>query len=133
MTMDNSGTIDALLQEDRRYEPSAEFKRQANWNDTSVYDRASRDFEGFWAEIARAHLEWFKPFTQVLEWDAPWVKWFADGELNVSYNCVDRHAMGSRANKPAIVWEGEPGDVRTLTYSDLYREVNACAAALNSG
>jgi acetyl-CoA synthetase len=130
MTMENSGTIDALLQEDRRYDPTDEFKRQANWNDPAVYDRANADFEGFWADIAREHLDWFKPFSQVLEWDAPWVKWFADGELNISYNCVDRHAKGSRAEKPAIIWEGEPGDVRTLTYSDLYREVNACAAAL---
>ncbi|HEX3244764.1 MAG TPA: acetate--CoA ligase [Chloroflexota bacterium] len=130
MTMDNSGTIDALLQEDRRYEPTDEFRRQANWSDPSIYERADADFEGFWAQIARDHLDWFKPFTQVLEWDAPWVKWFADGELNISYNCVDRHAQGSRGEKPAIIWEGEPGDVRTLTYSDLYREVNACAAAL---
>jgi acetyl-CoA synthetase len=130
MTMENSGTIDALLQEDRRYEPTAEFRQQANWNDPAIYDRANEDFEGFWARIARDHLEWFKPFTEVLEWDAPWVKWFADGELNISHNCVDRHAKGGRAQKPAIIWEGEPGDVRTLTYSDLYREVNACAAAL---
>ena len=61
---------------------------------------------------------------------SPWVKWFQDGEINISYNCVDRHARGDRASKPAIIWEGEPGDTRTLTYADLYREVNACAAAL---
>ncbi|MFN0073869.1 MAG: acetate--CoA ligase [Chloroflexota bacterium] len=130
MTMENSGTIDALLQETRRYEPSAAFTAQAHWNDASIYNRADQDFQGFWAQMARENLDWFKPFTQVLEWDAPWVKWFADGELNISYNCVDRHALGARAQKAAIIWEGEPGDVRTLTYADLYREVNACAAAL---
>jgi acetyl-CoA synthetase len=125
----NSGTIEALLQEQRRYAPTAEFAAQANANDPAIYARAEADPEGFWAEQAKS-LDWFKPFNQVLEWNAPWVKWFIGGELNASYNCVDRHLNGPRKNKAAIIWEGEPGDDRVLTYHDLYREVNRAAAAL---
>src|SRR5438105_3956134 len=125
----NSGTIEALLQEQRRYAPSADFAAQANANDPAIYARAEADPEGFWAEQAQS-LDWFKPYNKVLEWSAPWVKWFVGGELNASYNCVDRHLQGPRKNKAAIVWEGEPGDDRVLTYHDLYREVNRAAAAL---
>ncbi len=98
-------------------------------NDPAIYDRARADPEGFWTEAAN-RLDWFKPWDTVLEWDAPWAKWFVGGQLNASYNCVDRHANGARATKPAIVWEGEPGDTRVLTYSDLYDEVNKFAAVL---
>jgi acetyl-CoA synthetase len=123
------GTIEALLQEQRRYPPAAEFVAQANANDPSIYTRAEEDPEGFWAEQAK-NLSWFKPYDKVLEWNAPWVKWFVGGELNASYNCIDRHLAGPRKNKAAIIWEGEPGDDRVLTYHDLYREVNRAAAAL---
>src|SRR5216684_2294231 len=123
-----TGSIDALLQEDRRYPPSGEFKAQANWNDPSVYQRAEADPEAFWAEQAQA-IDWFKSWDKVLEWDAPWAKWFVGGEVNASYNCVDRHLQSWRRNKAAIVFEGEPGDARVLTYRDLYREVNRAAAA----
>jgi acetyl-CoA synthetase len=123
------GGIGALLQEDRRYPPSEEFKAQANWNDPSVYERAEADPDGFWAEQARL-IDWYKPWDRVLEWDAPQAKWFAGAEVNASYNCVDRHVKTWRHNKAAIVFEGEPGDSRVLTYRDLYREVNRCAAAL---
>src|ERR687886_1765624 len=124
-----AGTLSALLQEDRRYPPTEEFKAQANWNDPAIYQRAEADPEAFWAEQARA-IDWFKPWNAVLEWDAPWAKWFVGAELNASYNCVDRHLKSWRRNKAAIVFEGEPGDSRVLTYRDLYREVNQCAAAL---
>src|SRR5712691_3361197 len=124
-----TGSIDALLQEDRRYPPSQEFKAQANWNDPSIYQRAEADPEAFWAEQAKA-IDWFKPWDKVLEWDVPWAKWFVGAEVNASYNCVDRHLKGWRRNKAAIVLEGEPGDARVLTYRDLYREVNRAAAAL---
>jgi acetyl-CoA synthetase len=89
------------------------------------------DPEGFWAEAAR-ELEWIKPWQRVLEWDEPWAKWFVGGELNVCYNCVDRHLATWKRTKAAIIWEGEPGEERTLTYRDLYREVNQAAAALRS-
>jgi acetyl-CoA synthetase len=129
MATDIQGAIDALLQEDRRYEPTAAFKAQANVADPGVYERARNDPEGFWAEKAM-DVDWFKPFHTVLEWDCPWAKWFVGGELNASYNCVDRHLSNWRKNKAAIIWEGEPGDSRVMTYADLYREVNEFADAL---
>ena len=91
----------------------------------------AKDPEGFWAEEAK-HLDWFTPWQKVLEWNAPWVKWFVGGKLNVTYNCVDRHAHSARRNKAAIIWEGEPGDSRVLTYGMLEREVNRFANALKS-
>src|SRR5215216_3368775 len=129
MTTEMQGHIEVLLKEDRVYEPSPEFRAQANVSDPSIYDRARQDPEGFWAEQAR-NIEWMKPFDKVLDWDAPWAKWFVGGQLNASANCVDRHLKTQRRTKPAIIFEGEPGDTRTLTYEDLYREVNAAAAAL---
>jgi acetyl-CoA synthetase len=94
-----------------------------------VYNRSIEDPEGFWAEEARK-LEWFKTWDKVLEWNEPFSKWFVGGELNASYLCVDRHAKGERRNKAAYYWEGEPGDSRTITYADLYREVNKAASML---
>ena len=124
-----STTIDALLQENRRFPPSAEFTANANVRDPSVYQRAHDDPDGFWAEAAN-RLDWFQRWDKVLEWDAPWAKWFVGGKLNASYNAVDRHNKTWRRNKAAIIWEGEPGDSRVLTYGDLYREVNQFAAVL---
>ena len=121
----------ALLDERRTFPPSEEFKRRANWNDSAVYDRAAKDPEGFWAEQAK-NLDWFTPWQRVLEWNAPWAKWFVGGKLNVTYNCVDRHAHSARRNKAAIIWEGEPGDSRVLTFGMLEREVNRFANALKS-
>ena len=108
-----------------------EFRRRANANDPGIYDRALRDPEAFWAEEAKK-LDWFTPWQKVLEWNAPWAKWFVGGKLNVAYNCVDRHAHSARRNKAAIIWEGEPGDSRVLTYGMLEREVNRFANALRS-
>ena len=79
-----------------------------------------------------SELEWSRPWTQVLDWQPPHAKWFVGGQLNASVNCVDRHVRGARRNKAAIIWEGEPGDQRTLTYYDLYREVSQCANVLKS-
>ncbi|GAB0103443.1 acetate--CoA ligase [Nocardia sp. JMUB6875] len=108
------------------YPPSAEFAAAAN-GDASLYDRAAADREGFWAEQAQ-RLHWHQPFTQVLDWDdAPFAKWFADGKLNVAYNCVDRHVLAGRGDQVAIHWEGEPGDSRAITYSDLLAEVSRAA------
>jgi acetyl-CoA synthetase len=123
--------ISALLQEDRRFPPSDAWRREAIANDPGVYARAAADPEAFWAEFAR-ELEWMTPWSRVLEWNAPHAKWFVGGKLNASVNCLDRHIRGPRRNKAAFVWEGEPGDRRTLTYWDLYREVNAFANVLKS-
>src|SRR4051795_11234617 len=123
--------IDALLKEDRRFPPSAEWRRDAVITDPDVYQRADQDPEAFWSGFAR-ELEWTQPWTQVLEWKPPHAKWFVGGQLNASVNCVDRHIRGARRNKAALIWEGEPGDRRTLTYFDLYREVSQFANVLKS-
>src|ERR1043165_1581603 len=120
-----------LLQEDRRFPPSDAFRAAATVNGEDVYARAERDPEAFWAAFAK-ELEWFTPWTQVLEWKAPHAKWFLGGTLNASVNCVDRHVRGPRRNKAALIWEGEPGDRRTLTYFDLNREVSQFANVLKS-
>ena len=120
-----------LLQEDRTFPPSASFRANAHVRDESVYARAERDPEGFWAQFA-SELEWSTPWSTVLEWKPPDAKWFVGGTLNASVNCVDRHARGARRNKAAIIWEGEPGDRRTLTYFDLYRQVSQFANVMKS-
>jgi acetyl-CoA synthetase len=120
-----------LLQEDRTFPPSDVFRAQANVRDEGVYARADADPEAFWARFA-SELEWFTPWTRVLDWEPPHAKWFVGGKLNASVNCVDRHARGPRKNKAALIWEGEPGDRRTLTYFDLYREVSRFANVLKS-
>ncbi|MFE3053004.1 acetate--CoA ligase [Nocardia sp. NPDC059239] len=108
------------------YPPSAEFAAAAN-GDASLYARAQADRDGFWAEQAR-RLHWHQPFTQVLDWDdAPFAKWFADGRLNVAYNCVDRHVLDGHGDRVAIHWEGEPGDSRDITYAELLAEVSRAA------
>jgi acetyl-CoA synthetase len=121
--------IDVLLEETRKFEPPPEFRLTANVSSPEVYDKAERDAEKFWAEQAR-QLEWIKPWSKVLEWKPPHVKWFVGGKINVAANCVDRHIAGPRRNKAALIWEGEPGDKRTLTYWDLYREVSKFANVL---
>jgi len=121
----------ALLKEGRTFPPSEEFRRQANVSDPKIYEEARRDPEGFWAEEAR-RLDWFEPWKKVLEWNAPWAKWFVGGKLNAAYNCVDRHAKGSRRDKTAIIWVGEPGDSRAITFGELAKDVNRFANALKS-
>jgi acetyl-CoA synthetase len=124
-------SLSALLEESRLFPPSEEFRRRANVSDPEIYERAAKDPESFWSEEAK-RLDWFAPWEKVLEWKAPWVKWFSGGKLNVAYNCVDRHAKSARRNKASIIWEGEPGDSRVLTYGMLEREVNRFANALRS-
>ena len=120
-----------LLQEDRSFSPAPQFRANANINDPGVYERAEKDPEGFWASFA-SELEWFKKWDKVLEWKAPHAKWFVGGKINASVNCVDRHVRGARRNKAALIWEGEPGERRTLTYWDLYRQVGQFANILKS-
>jgi acetyl-CoA synthetase len=124
--------IAALLHEDRVFEPSAAFRAHANVKDRAAYDEAERDPEAFWAKFA-SELEWTRKWTRVLDWsNPPHAKWFAGGQLNVSVNCIDRHIRGPRRNKAALIWEGEPGERRTLTYFELYRQVSAFANVLKS-
>ena len=113
------------------FPPPAAFAKKANVRDPEVYEQADRDPEAFWAAFAR-ELEWIRPWDRVLEWEPPHARWFVGGKLNVAVNCVDRHARSARRNKAALVWEGEPGDRRTLTYWDLYRQVSAFANVLKS-
>ena len=131
MAKKQSPEIDDLLREDRTFAPPDGFRAAANVRDEEVYARADRDPEGFWAGFA-SELEWYTPWTQVLDWQPPHARWFTGGTLNVSVNCVDRHIRGPRRNKAAIIWEGEPGDRRTYTYFDLYQEVTRFANVLKS-
>jgi acetyl-CoA synthetase len=131
MSQPVSAEIEALLKEDRSFAPTDEFRSRAAINDPAIYAKAAKDPEAFWASFAR-ELEWIKPFSRVLDWNPPDAKWFADGKLNVSANCVDRHVRTPRRNKAAFIWEGEPGDRRTLTYFDLYRQVCQFANVLKS-
>ncbi len=125
----DSTNFEALLHETRVIEASADFKARALVADSSVYDAAERDPEAFWESFAR-ELEWSAPWSRVLEWTPPFAKWFVDGKINASVNCLDRHVRTARRNKAALIWEGEPGDRRTLTYWDLFREVNRFANVL---
>jgi len=125
-------TLENLSQENRKFPPSAEFAAAANGK-AELYGAATADPEGFWAEQARSYLTWSKDFDQTLDWsDAPLAKWFVGGELNASYNCVDRHVEAGRGDKVAIHWVGEPGDSRDITYSDLFDEVQRAANALQN-
>ena len=121
--------ITALLQEKRKFPPPKAFTKQANVNKASIYREAQKNPARFWERFAK-ELDWFKPWKTVLQWKVPYAKWFVGGKLNVSYNCLDRHIETARRTRAAIIWEGEPGDSRTLTYWDLYREVNRFASAL---
>jgi acetyl-CoA synthetase len=121
--------IDDLLRENRKFAPTDEFRRTALVSDPAIYETAADDPEKFWAEKAN-DLEWFKKWDKVLEWKPPHAQWFLGGQLNVSVNCLDRHVKTWRRNKAAFVWEGEPGDRRTLTYWDLYVEVQKFANVL---
>jgi acetyl-CoA synthetase len=123
-----SDQISTLLSEKRRFPPSPAFSAAANAQ-PDLYARAKADRLGFWEEQARA-LHWDTPWSRVLEWTPPHAQWFVGGRLNVSVNCVDRHLATPRRNKAAIIWEGEPGDRRTITYWELHREVCRAANAL---
>ncbi|MGB3517759.1 MAG: acetate--CoA ligase [Elainellaceae cyanobacterium] len=130
----SESTIESGLQEKRVFYPSAEFSSQAQVKSLDeyqqLYDRAQADPQTFWAELAEQELHWFKPWHTVLDWQPPFAQWFVGGQTNVSYNCLDRHLTTWRRNKAALIWEGEPGDSRTLTYAQLHREVCQFANAL---
>jgi acetyl-CoA synthetase len=125
--------IESLLKEKRVFPPPTDFGRQAHIKSLEeyrrLYDRSVLDPEGFWAEQAES-LAWSKRWERVLEWNAPFAKWFVGGTLNLSENCLDRHVAGGRADKTAILWEGEPGETRALTYAELLGEVKRFAGVL---
>ena len=126
-----SSQIDHLLDESRKFPPSDEFVADTI-DDPALYERAKADREGFWGDQARELLSWSKPFTQVLDWsNPPFAKWFDDGELNVAYNCLDRHVEAGLGDRVAIHWEGEPGDSRSITYAELTEEVKRTANVLS--
>ncbi len=131
MTNPTHPEIDDLLREDRTFAPPPEFRAHAVVRDDNIYADAERDPEAFWAKFA-GELEWSRPWDTVLDWQPPHAKWFVGGKINASVNCLDRHVRGPRRNKAALIWEGEPGDRRTLTYFDLYRQVSTFANVLKS-
>ncbi|MEO8706065.1 MAG: acetyl-coenzyme A synthetase N-terminal domain-containing protein, partial [Kofleriaceae bacterium] len=129
----SSTSIESVLSETRSFPPPAAFSKDARVKSLAeyeaLYEHAARDPEGFWAEVA-SELAWVTPWQKVLEWDEPDAKWFIGGKLNASVSCLDRHAASWRRNKAAIIFEGEPGDSRVLTYGELHREVCKAANAL---
>ena len=129
-------TIESVLNETRMFPPSAEFVKQANISGMDAYNKlcaeAEKDFTGFWGRLAREHVLWHKPFTQVLdESNRPFFKWFQDGQLNASYNCLDRH-LKTQPDKIAIIFEADDGKVTKITYKELYRRVCMMANGLKS-
>ncbi len=120
-------TIESILQEKRLFHPSPEFSQKARIKSLDeyrqLYEKAKADPQTFWAELAEKELHWFQRWDIVLDWQPPFAKWFVNGKINISYNCLDRHLTTWRRNKAALIWEGEPGDSRTLTYAQLHREV----------
>src|SRR3989440_12038054 len=124
-----SETLENLLRETRRFEPPAALAAEANVT-AEAYEQAAADRLGFWSDQAR-RLSWAREWDEVLDWSKPpFAKWFVGGRLNVAYNCLDRHIEAGRGDKVALHWEGEPGDTRTITYSDLHRAVCQAANAL---
>jgi acetyl-CoA synthetase len=128
--MADQATIEALYLEQRSFPPPEEFKKDALVVDTSMYDEADRDYEGFWARQAADLLDWFEDWHTILEWDLPFAKWFVGGKLNVAHNCLDRHVAAGHGDRVAYHWEGEPGDTRTITYAELLDEVSKFANVL---
>jgi len=131
----SSPNLDSMLREDRVFPSPPEFAANAHVESLAGYEelyaRSIADPEGFWANAAR-ELHWFEPWTSVLDWDLPWAKWFVGGKINISYNCLDRHVQNGKRDKTAILWEGEPGEVRKLSYGELLAEVQKFANALKS-
>lgn len=131
----SADTIESVLVEKRLFRPAPAFSKQAHVRSLaqyrSIFNQSVKYPEKFWAKIA-SELHWFRKWKKVLQWNPPFAKWFVGGTLNISYNCLDRHLTGWRKNKAAIIWEGEPGDRRTLTYQQLHREVCRFANVLKS-
>ena len=127
MSEEASGQIDNVMHEDRMFPPSSEFSGKAKIGSLeeyqAIYDRAKDDPESFWDEIGKSELHWFKPYDTVLKGMGTDVEWFVGGQTNMSFNCLDANIEAGHGDRPAIIWEGEPGDTRTLTYAELHRDV----------
>ena len=129
--------IESLMHEERVFAPPADFLKNATVAGMAAYEalcaEAEKDYEGFWARLAREHLEWHKPFSKTLdESQAPFYKWFDDGQLNVSYNCLDRNLTNGNADRTAIIFEADDGSVSKLTYRELHKKVCKFANGLKS-
>ncbi|MDE0939191.1 MAG: AMP-binding protein, partial [Pirellulales bacterium] len=127
MSHDSSGQIDTVMQEERLFPPSPAFAQSAHIGSLEQYEalwnEASADSEAFWGKLAEEELHWFVPYSKILDWKTPLAKWFVGGKTNVSYNCLDVHLNTDKRDKTAILWEGEPGDKRTLSYAELHEQV----------
>jgi acetyl-CoA synthetase len=130
MTEDQPDTIDALMAENRKFPPSKEFLARSLITDRSLYDEAATDDVAFWERQARELVDWSTPWDTALDWQLPYAKWFVGGQLNVAANCLDRHVAAGHGDRVAIHWEGEPGDTRAITYSDLLTEVETFSNVL---
>ncbi len=135
MSQHPTGQVATVMQETRLFPPPTDFARQARIPSLAAYEKlwreAADDLEGFWGRAA-GELHWFQPWKKVLNWQEPFAEWFVGGQTNASYNCLDRHLGTPLADKPALVWEGEPGDSRQWTYAELHREVCKFANVLKS-
>jgi acetyl-CoA synthetase len=133
MADEKSGQIDTVMKEERLFAPPQEFAAKARIGSMEQYDKlwqeAAEDPGGFWGKLA-GELHWFKPYDKVLEWNEPFAQWFPGGQTNVSYNCLDIHLGTPHQHKAALIWEGEPGDCRVITYQMLHREVAKFANVL---
>src|SRR4029079_17986533 len=131
----SSQDLDSLLREARIFPPPPEFSQKAHIKSLEQYEQMYKqsieDPEAFWAGVAK-ELHWFKPWDKVLDWNLPTAKWFVGGKMNLSYNCLDRQVESGRADKTAIIWEGEPGEIRRLTYAELLTEVQRFANGLRA-
>ncbi len=123
--------LEVLLKEEDRFPPPPEFAEQAEFSDPAIYDEAERDFEAWWERWAK-ELDWFEPWQTVLEWNPPWAKWFQEGKLNASHNCLDRHVEDGRGDKVAYHWIGEDGETRDVTYAELLEMTKRFANAMKS-
>jgi acetyl-CoA synthetase len=123
--------LEVLLKTEERFPPPEDFVAQANFSDPAVYDEADKDFEAWWERWAK-ELDWFEPWETVLEWNPPWAKWFKEGKLNVSHNCLDRHVDAGKGDKVAYHWVGEDGTTRDVTYAELLDSTKRFANVLKS-
>ena len=136
MGQQSTGQLDTVMHESRVFPPTPETSARARIKSMAEYqklwDEAAADPPAFWAQLAKEELHWFKPFTQALRWNEPYAEWFADGQTNASYNCLDKHVAAGKGDRVALIWEGEPGDKRQYTYAELLREVCKFANVLKS-
>src|SRR3954462_1175557 len=123
--------LEVLLKTEDRFPPPEDFAEQANANDPSIYDEADQDFEAWWEKWAK-ELDWFEPWQTVLEWNPPWAKWFKEGKLNVSHNCLDRHVEAGKGDKVAYHWVGEDGATRDVSYAEMLDMTKRFANVLKS-